>query len=566
MPLWACGAVGFLGVALYVAPWVAMGEDGFVRIHDHLDSTLVAWKVLAESGRIFAPNEAVVPNLLGGLPRAVLPSEWNLQLWLYVVFDPYTASWVNQLLLRGIAWVGMFLLLRDEVFRGEERCLEWSALVALVWAWLPFWPSGGAAIAGQPWAAHALLALRRGGGHWRDWAVLVALPFYGFLIFATAFFIAVFAAFGARDVWRERRLRTPFWGGLVVFAVLHLIVDYRLVVEALSGASFVSHRTEFDPRLLPFRWALGKGWDAFWEGPTHALPVAWPVMGTTLLLALALPGGRRATRRALAGVLAGIGAIVLLYVLYRWSGFGPVRTLLSFGVGFTADRFYTLLPLLWTVGFGLALAGIADRARSPEQRDLWVRTLIGAQLLATVFASDALRVFAERGISYRAFYAESQFSAIRDAIGRTAGSYRVVSLGLHPTIAAYNGFHTADGYVPNYALEQKHALRRVMAAELEAAPRIARYFDGWGSRAYVFSRELGLDYFHTADREGRVEALRLDPAALQALGADYVLSAVEIDPVAAQASGLRWRGAFEDPDSAWRLQLYEGRWRTTAEP
>jgi hypothetical protein len=545
------GALGLL--ALYLAPLVLMGQDAYVLIHDNLDSNVLWYRILAGSGLIFAPNEAIIPNLLGGVPRSAFGSEWNLQLWLYVLLEPFTAYLVNQALMRLAAFAGMFLLLRGHVLRGEDdRTPVLAVGCALCFALLPFWPSGGLSIAGQPLALHAFLNIRRGGARAADWAVVALLPFYSYLVVASFFFLLVLGVFAVGDSLRARRLNAPFFAALALHGVLLLGVEYRLLLSTLSGASFVSHRIEFVPALKAGGEALAAFGKILLDGQYHAASLHVPVIATAVLVATLLSLRRRETLRPLAACVLGVLGIAAFYGLWQWEGFAAGRAALSLGVGFNADRFYTLLPVLSVVTFALALRIISNRSgRGRWFAGAFLALQIGVLFLHSDFVEERLH----HGISFRAFFARAQFAAIEKEIGLPQESYRVASVGLHPSIAQYSGFHTVDGYFPNYPLSHKHALRSVMRHELAKAPALARYYDEWGSRAYVFSSELGRNYLNSGSDPTPIRDLQLDPRALAALDVRFVLAAAEI--AFPERSGLVPRRAFRHEDSAWHVYLYE---------
>lgn len=540
-------------VALYLAPLVVMGEDAYVLIHDNLDSNVLWYRILADSGLIFAPNEAIIPNLLGGVPRSAFGSEWNLQLWLYVVLPPFAAYVVNQSAMRLAAFAGMLLLLRGHVLRDEDRTMPALAIgCALCFALLPFWPSGGLSIAGQPLALYALLNIRRGGARAGDWAIVALLPFYSYLVVASFFFMLVLCVFAVGDSIRAGRPNARFLAALVLHGVLLLAVDYRLILSALSGEAFVSHRSEFVPVLT----AGSEAWAAFGrlllDGQYHAASRHFPVIASAALAACVLSFRRRESLRPLAACLLGVLGIAAYYGLYRWQGFAAVRSLLSLGVGFNADRFYTLLPMLTVVTFALALQVISSRLGHGRS---FAHAFMALQVVVLFLHSDFVEERFDHGISFRAFFAREQFAAIEQEIGLPLASYRVASVGLHPSIAQYNGFHTVDGYFPNFPLRHKHALRSVMRHELAKAPALARYYDEWGSRAYVFSSELGRNYLGRSSRATVFRDLELDPHALMELDVRFVFAAAEI--AFPERSGLIPRGVFEHPESAWSVYLYE---------
>jgi hypothetical protein len=166
-----------------------------------------------------------------------------------------------------------------------------------------------------------------------------------------------------------------------------------------------------------------------------------------------------------------------------------------------------------------------------------------------------------QGAPLAAFFAKPLFDEIRAFIQETPASYRVASLGLHPSIALHNGFHTVDGYHFMYPLEYKHRFRKVIAEELNRSATLAQNFDGWGSRCYVLSAELGRNpmlqksnALTKPNEPDRVNSLAINVDALAALGARYLLSAVPIEN--ARDIGLVPLRRFEHPKSLWTIELY----------
>ena len=145
-----------------------------------------------------------------------------------------------------------------------------------------------------------------------------------------------------------------------------------------------------------------------------------------------------------------------------------------------------------------------------------------------------------------------------ERIGTDRSTYRIVSLGLPPAVAQYNGFFTLDSYQYDYPLEYKHRFRRIIAPELAKSDAIRIYFDHWGNRCYAFAAQLGRDWMVGKDRDRVVTDLAFDLAALREMGGRYILSAL---PVLNHASlGLTLRGSFTDEAGYWNIWVYEVRW------
>jgi hypothetical protein len=220
------------------------------------------------------------------------------------------------------------------------------------------------------------------------------------------------------------------------------------------------------------------------------------------------------------------------------------------------QRLNWLHAALWALVFAVSLATISTAVRRGWLRVLGQLAALGliAMQLAVAIATQYCE-HREQRLTFAEFYSPGIFRDIRDFIGAPPAEYRVASLGLHPAIALFNGFHTVDAYWVNYPLEYKHRFRRAIAGELAKDAKLAAYFDGWGSRCYLFSAELGQQYLYTKDSpKRRIERLDVDTAALADLGANYILSAVEIGNAA--ELGLELQRTFARDDSRWEIFLY----------
>jgi hypothetical protein len=157
--------------------------------------------------------------------------------------------------------------------------------------------------------------------------------------------------------------------------------------------------------------------------------------------------------------------------------------------------------------------------------------------------------------TYQSFYAKKQFSDIENFIGKDKADYKVVSIGIHPSISLYNGFHTLDGYMINYPVEHKHAFRKIIANELGKNPKLKAYYDQFGGRCYVFVDELVHgDWLYGKGRNTVINNLELNTLAFKDLGGQYIFSSVEINNY--KENQLELLKVFEDKDSFWKIFLY----------
>ena len=278
-------------------------------------------------------------------------------------------------------------------------------------------------------------------------------------------------------------------------------------------------------------------------------------------------------------VLLGASLVIsLFYGLYNWAGLIPLKEKLPILAAFQFERFHWLHPFLWYLIFALTLAVICKGKHGKRIVILLiVLQLLYSQVIQPFF-SQRLGVFHSQVmanetrmnvkviasimsgrkagyISYSRFFSKGLFREIGEFIGLDKKNYRVVSIGVFPSIAQYNGFYTLDSYQFNYPIEYKHKFRRIIEKELGKSEKWRRNFDEWGSRCYVFVAELEDEGFLIGkDRDVKVEKLELNTAALKEMGGEYVFSAVEI--LNANDTGLTLLKVFEREDSPWRIYLY----------
>jgi len=541
-------------IALYVAPYFLLGEDAHIRIHDNLDSNIAWYRVLVRSGAWFGPPDAVIPQIMNGLPRAALGTEFSLLVGLHAALPPMAAYAAGQTFARVAAFFGMYALLKDFFVRAP-RAWPVRVFAPALFALTPFWPSGMLSTLGQPLALWALLHLRAGTAKARHWAAIVLLPFCSSFVLGFFFFLSGMFVFWAADSLRRRKWNLPLLGGIAVMTALYLGVEYRLLLalvfgdEPTSRSEFVSSRLGLwrCVRLAVKNFVLGHHHVA-----TKHAAVVLPATAAAALACAARPDWRRAPEgRAVIGLLALSAALSVWYAFWFHKAWQPLKETVPLFNTFNFARYHFLRPMLIYLGFACALS-LFWRLGGRKGRALAAAALIAQ---AAVLAMNHEEIVYRHRPTFREFYAKAQFAAIAEAIGRPKESYRVVSIGLHPAIAQFNGFYTLDSYNNFYPLAYKHAFREIIAGELEKNKTLRTYFDTWGGRCYVFVAELGKKYEFRKTSKRRIKRLALNTEALARLGGRYVLSALPIDNAA--ENRLRFVRRFDDERSAWRIYLYE---------
>jgi hypothetical protein len=549
---------------LFLLPYLLLGPRSYIIIDDNLDAEIsVPYLLTRYHLTLDYRPDAVVPPIMNGLPRNSLRSGLSLTMPLFAWLPPLWAYLMHHVLVRLLGLLGMYALLRRHFLAGVEEPGPWLAAgLALAWAVLPVYPIYGLTVLGQPWLLLAFLNLRRGPGHWTDWLLIAAFPFWSMFVFVGPFAVAGVGGLLLWDAWQGRRVAWRVVAGLALLTVMYLVVEYPLFYSLLIAKQFVPHRLEFNlGRLGPQGWAAGLMSTVryFFMGQYHA---SLFFRGAALLavgaaLGTASASRRLLLRRELVPLLAGLAGIA------AFCGFYPqlvelVQDQVPVLRTFNLSRFHFLTPLLWFVVLVLCLRQIPGSKLRLAL--LALQMLVGLGMNAEWVANLRILVGRPRATepSYQAFVAPALFSKVQQSIrlqtGQEPSQYRVACLGLPPSVAQLNGFYTLDSYQNNYPLTYKHQFRPLIAGELAKSPVLRTYFDDWGNRCYLMAAELGKNFRVGALPVHRVQDFAFDAPAFRELGGRYVLSAVQLATPA--RSGLRLQSEFDDPTAYWRVYLY----------
>ncbi|MDR2044025.1 MAG: DUF6044 family protein [Clostridium sp.] len=556
--------LGLLIVCAYFLPNLILGEHFSVNYHDQLDGEVLAYMLQAK--HLFS-GSGVFPELMNGIPSAGLTPPAPFGVLLYRLFPPVAAFVLMQFLAMLAAYIGMFLCIR--AFTGSE----WISLfVAGLYAFLPVRSVYGLSLLGLPlvfWAFDRLYHMPREAYHasrgYDDargataskrgsaaalFPLLAIVCYTGFSSFVLIGFGVVGLAwlFGLFLLCRKENAK-PVFLGAALMTLLYLLLNFSLLRQTLGlGTAFLSHREEFVIHASGF-------WSSFRQvllyGGEHADSFHLAILiFSTLMLAYGLSLRRPLPRHYRFLALAYAAAVLLALFHALWVS-QPVAGLRGSAGGFwrsfQANRLTWLSPMCWYFMLGLCLsltkeelsALQADKGRLLFlKKGLFLAAAISAvcftgfSLLYTNFlrynVKKLLLPDSDFPLTWFEYYAPDLFDQVKDITGHNQEEYRVVSLGIYPAAALFNGFYCLDGYSNNYPLSYKEEFRRIIAPELEKSEALRLYYDDWGSRCYFFSAELGT-YSLVSKHSGVViQSLDVDTKQLEAMGAKYLISAVRL--------------------------------------
>lgn len=592
--------LGFIVLGFYLAPLFVYGSGINVTQYDNLDSNVVWFKILAESGKIFAPSSEIIPNMMGGLPRLSYGSEFNLLLWMYVFFEPFTAYVINEVLMHVVAFLGMFLLTERHIVISEYKYRYLYVFIpSILFAMLPFWTHGALSVAGQPLVLWAFLNIRKNVAGKIEWLVIFLVPFYSSFVLTYFFFLIMLGGLFLYDLIIKKTANRRFFLAIMIMGVIFLIVEYRLVYGMFFETDFISHRTAFSFHIQTYADSFKHAHLMFLNGHDHSKNLQYKYILPIILLGMFLSFFRSKFNQFFSFVVVSLfllfyyfdiwkillaqtfslpallavslaiyvfskdkrllsGLMILQIVIAYFSAFWYHSWLLELGdyinfvKTFNFGRFYLLQALIWFIMLGVAVNITIHKL-------YFSSIVLGALLIVQCWHSFQYRSFTTKVASsvksFDAYYATELFARVKQRIGKPVESYRVVSFGIEPAITLYNGLWTVDGYSVNYPLRYKYEFRKIIEHHLDSMP--VRYgndrfvYDKWGSKLYLMNRSATLLY----RRGAIVDDLDIDIEQLYLMGGRYIVSGYKLSQP--EKYGLDCLGEFGDVKSYWNIYLYE---------
>lgn len=471
--------------AIYFSHYFILGENTYLLIHDNLDSTLVQYKLLADFGYWFKDSTFIIPTLGQGIPRLSFPSELsiaNIFLYLLPVFWAYFCI---VLLNHSLGFFGMRLLLRHLDKSDENKNLvNYSSLC---FSLIPFWPFGFGTASLMPLCLYHFLKIRDREANWLNYLVLLIVPFYSSLILGFLFFLIFVTLIWVYDLVKKREFNVGLFVALGLQSLVFILVEYRLFENVLNP--FVeSHRASFSPHLKDIQITILTIKRHFLQGQYHAHSLHGLVILPLTIFTLFISFRKKELNSYFRKIISLVTLCLVISVWYGvWSSgpFYELKTMIPILQKFNFSRFYFLSPMFWGIILFYSLL-ILKKSKFKKA----IPFIIFAQLAFCFVKSDFYQNVTQQKVSYKSFYKLDAFKELKQSIAfKSTDSF--LSVGMFPEIARFHKLSTLDFYLPFYPLEYKKKFFKLIEPELSKNKKNYDYFTGWGSRAYLFSDELG---------------------------------------------------------------------------
>jgi len=457
---------------IYFSPLLFFPSEARFMEYDSLDTNVVWYKTLAESGLMFADGNAIVDVTMGGIPRKYYPSEWNVTKLLYLFFEPQTAFSVNYILIHLIAFLGLYLLLRKYV--TKEPLIY--TMVALAFALVPHRSLGEITVVGLPLLVYALINIFKNDAKWWDWFIVSMFPLYSSLILGNAFsfpILFLLFMFGAFAKWWKFSFKgiLPF----MILGVVTLLAEYRMLSVLFSGAE--TNRmadTNSTEKFMNIKGIIGSSVLGFAFSQRHYHSLSFPI---TILNILFL--GYWLVKREYKKALVPLVLMSVIFTAVFLSVFSDnVDFKEEFGINIPSVniRFWVWVPFLWYLTFAYVLKELIEDNKRKIVKILLIfqiiyvmflvypRDYFGERLSDNVFANTYLYRGNKEQTKWNEFYMISEFEQIKAAIPDIT-QVNTVRIMIEPEILQYNGLKTLEAFYVFYPLENLQMIRQIDSVE-----------------------------------------------------------------------------------------------------
>lgn len=559
--------IGLFLIFLIFLPNIILEQQAFVRVHDQLDGEVINYIFHAQN--FSAPY---FPAFMSG-QALYLPSP--ALVIFYILFPPFTAFIASYLFVLVIAYIGMFLLLKE--FTNSNWI---SSGVAVSFCLLPFFPLHGLSVMGAPILSYAIICLIKNKNIFTSYIIIAVYAAFSSLVLIGWFYVLLLLLLLMITLIRKHPCRKKILIAFSLLVFVFILGNTQLITSMLISAE-LTHRYNWMPEAIPF-------WDRFQDiyinGSMHATSNHRLIRffsTSTLLFSILVYQTKQIyekqilfLKKTIAGSLALIFLTIGFDSLWTTSLIIRLRAVLggSF-LSFQANRINFINPTLWFFVFGLCLSLLSSQTKQESNNISKVVTYLRKYIALVCFVSISFNLYNQSVLainvgrlqtphhshdSWQGFFMVDVFEEIAQQIDKPFDTYRVASIGIHPAVALYNGFYTIDGYSSNYQLDHKLAFREIISYELEKNNALRLYFDDWGSRAYIFVDQLGDQQGNPDPRRNNdiiLTEINLNIDQMRMMDVHYIFSASVID--SPYMTDINLLGEFQSYQRETRVWVYE---------
>lgn len=520
---------------ILVIPYLILAENSIITYHDQLDGEIFTYILGAKY--LFTGIDTY-PELMNGLRSNGLVPPAPAMILFFKLFKPYTAYVISKIFICFVSLFFIYLLLNE---LGVKPIV--SIGCSVTFSLLPFYMVYGLCIPGLPMLVYSFIRLRQNS---KDIVAYVLIAFYGINSSLSLIGYGIIISLGFYVLYliisRQKVLGTIIGSGIL--CVCYMLENINLVKQLLGiGEPFISHKSEIIRYANPFLDSMST---ILFDGVTYTESKQLffiPIIIIAVILALVDKYSKQPNvriRSLIKKLSISLILLVIYSMLYSFISGDIFTNIVNSTTGalhdFDLSRFSWIMPVFWYMALGLSVSIVIEFFANNRFLHGLSITACVVSLSLTAFAAlysndlkfNIIKLLHHNDyymMTWDQFYAEDLFEEVDKLIGKDKTEYKVVSYGIYPAAATYNGFYCLDAYSNNYDVNYKHEFRKIIEPALNESDYLTEWYDKWGNRCYIVQPETN-NYFTFEKRwTPYIDTLNLNLDALRDMGCEYIISA-----------------------------------------
>jgi len=476
--------ISALLLLIFFFPLIITPNNSLFLIHDNMDGIVPLFTFLGNSPHYWASGNTIVDGIIGGEMRATFPAALSFISLCFYFFPPLVAFSIHYVFQHLLAYISMRLFLKEVL--NVNRLITNG--VALVFAFLPFYPGASLTVAGLPLLSWALVFIFKKQHNYKHWLIVFLFPFFSSIPFGNMFTFPILFLISILGVYSQYwRFSIRFFLAFVLLGVSSLIAEYQLFDLILSG--FDSNRSHFVGSAAPlnFKGIIGVTGLAFLFGHYHFQTLHVLIVLLVFSVGLWMFYKKRYKECFYFFIIPTLILFLCFVTIYVPNKLG--------NQGFRVNiRFWALFPFLWYAMFAVALNKIKYSLVTKialAVQIVWVMFLLnpkdyyGSTYSENVFANAYFKNEENECETFNEYFKVIDFEQLSKQYPYIKEK-QVVCIGFVPGIALFNGYNTFDAYLNIFSKEKADVWKRINQEE----HKIGNIKKAFSNKAYLYSSEL----------------------------------------------------------------------------
>ena len=554
---------------IYFSPFLIKGTDVFIESHDNLDSINLLGVFDGKFNGDFFLSNKNPQNTLPGVDQRFTLRNISFEKLLFFLFGFFNGYVLNEIIIRIIAFLGMFLLI--EVIKGNYRFPTiFKILLALSFSSLPFYSQANLTIAGLPMLAVSYFNLFYSINKFKSLFYILFFGFYsGFVL--VGFFAGILILVLFIYLFINKKLNRWLLSGGVLLLLAYFLSHYNLFWNIIYNETETNRSVTSSIFFANNTNALEQFFKILYNNQYHAVTNHGLIMLPSIFVYI-FENFHKSKRKKL--IVIFLGFIIFSASIVGLSYYSTFVEIVGSLGGFTWNRFYWINPLVWYALWAIVLIEMYN-TKGTNLKFLFSIVLISfiygskvfpvpllifflAFLLISYFVNQNILALSNKNTlsvtllilmqillntysytykayigetSFKNFFSKEQFQEIIIDLNFDKSSNRIGCIGFYPSVANYNGIKTLGAYENIYPLEFKNTFYEIIKGEIIKDEYLYNYFTKWGSRLYLFDNDLGKPYY---DQQSRIKlhypeiTCDLNTIKMQELGTTHIFSTSKI--------------------------------------